>query len=182
MTVKPDLDELARLQKDCGIPHLPTPLTYDLRRAISGEGPRAYEWEDKPHRLVFDACREIEATAREVEALRGEVARLRDYIVECDEHAAAVASYGEFINTNGTTGERAEFAARFAPLRALAEPAKQPEGDALDLPWFSGMDCAKGIDVLEAVLTEIGYAVFPDDIVRLRKALAARGLRVGEGK
>ncbi len=95
MTDKPDLDELARLQKDCGIPHLPTPLTYDLRRAISGEGPRAYDWQDKPHRLVFDACREIETQAREVDALRSEVARLREAL----ERAAKVADE----QTNYTT-------------------------------------------------------------------------------
>lgn len=82
MTDKPDLDELARLQKDCGIPHLPTPLTYDLRRAISGEGPRAYDWRDKPHRLVFDACREIEA-------LRGEVADLKASVIAFAGPAAA---------------------------------------------------------------------------------------------
>jgi hypothetical protein len=30
------------LQRLAGIPHLPTDLTYELRLAVSGEGPRAY--------------------------------------------------------------------------------------------------------------------------------------------
>lgn len=97
MTDKPDLKELARLQKNCGIPHLPTPLTYDLRRAISGEGPRAYDWEDKPHRLVFDACREIEATAREVEALRGEVTRQDDLLAGRDRFIVSKDLLDEFV-------------------------------------------------------------------------------------
>ena len=34
--------------------------TMDYRRAISGKGPRAYDWNDKPHRLIYDLCAEIE--------------------------------------------------------------------------------------------------------------------------
>ena len=34
--------------------------TKDYRNAIAGEGPRAYDWEDKPHRLVYDLCGEVE--------------------------------------------------------------------------------------------------------------------------
>ena len=41
--------------------------TDDYRHAIGGVGPRAFEWEDKPHRLVYDLC-------MEVERLRGVVA------------------------------------------------------------------------------------------------------------
>ena len=53
-------DELARLKNDCRLPDMPTQMTYHLRRAPSGEGDWAYQWEDKPHRLIYDACREIE--------------------------------------------------------------------------------------------------------------------------
>jgi len=49
-----------KMKADAGIPDLPTDLTYDLRLAVAGEGPRAYEWSDKPHRLLYDACREVE--------------------------------------------------------------------------------------------------------------------------
>ena len=55
--------ELEALRKAAGIPHLPTQLTFEARLAIGGEGPRAYDWSDKPHRLVFDLCREIEMYA-----------------------------------------------------------------------------------------------------------------------
>lgn len=57
-------DEMKRqLQMNAQIPHLPTDLTYECRMAIAGEGPRAYDWSDKPHRLVYDLCRYIEAEA-----------------------------------------------------------------------------------------------------------------------
>ena len=53
-------EELLRLKNDCEIPDMPTQLTYHLRRAVSGGGDYADEWDDKPHRLIYDACREIE--------------------------------------------------------------------------------------------------------------------------
>ena len=55
--------ELEALRQAAGIPHLPTQLTFEARLAIGGEGPRAYDWSDKPHRIVFDLCREIEKNA-----------------------------------------------------------------------------------------------------------------------
>lgn len=64
---KMDKQELQRL---AGIPHLPTDLTYELRLAVSGEGPRAYDWSDKPHRLLWDACGALE---RAEERMRGAV-------------------------------------------------------------------------------------------------------------
>jgi hypothetical protein len=30
---------------------------------VGREGPRGYDWEDKPHRVVYDLCRELEARA-----------------------------------------------------------------------------------------------------------------------
>ena len=62
--------DLEALRKDAGIPHLPTQLTFEARLAIGGEGPRAYDWSDKPHRIVFDLCREIEKSAAERDRLR----------------------------------------------------------------------------------------------------------------
>jgi hypothetical protein len=68
-------EEKQRLQKDAGIPHLPTNLTYKLRVAVCGEDKDNffsydYMWTDKPHRLVYDACREIERQQIEIERLR----------------------------------------------------------------------------------------------------------------
>ena len=62
-------EELERLKNDCEIPDMPTQLTYHLRRAVSGGGDYADDWEDKPHRLVYDACREIERLTTTNEAL-----------------------------------------------------------------------------------------------------------------
>ena len=54
-------EQKRKLQADAGIPNIPTNLTYECRLAISGEGERSYDWSDKPHRLVYDLCRQIEA-------------------------------------------------------------------------------------------------------------------------
>lgn len=56
--------QLKELQKAAGLVNLPTPLTHDLRLGVAGEGPYAYDWKDKPHRLVYTACAQIEANAR----------------------------------------------------------------------------------------------------------------------
>jgi hypothetical protein len=58
-----------KLKKDAQIPHLPTDLTYECRMAVEGEGLRAYDWSDKPHRLVFDLCRRVEELENEFERL-----------------------------------------------------------------------------------------------------------------
>ena len=34
--------------------------TQDYRLAPGGEGPQAATWADKPHRLIYDLCREVE--------------------------------------------------------------------------------------------------------------------------
>ena len=73
---------LAELQRAAGLKDLPTPLTHDLRIAVSGEGPRAYDWQDKPHRLLYDACAEIETQAREIERLRE---ALQSVVNACDQ-------------------------------------------------------------------------------------------------
>ncbi len=31
----------------------------DYHASISGEGPRSFDWSDKPHRLVYDLCRAL---------------------------------------------------------------------------------------------------------------------------
>ena len=71
--------ELEALKKAAGIPHLPTQLTFEARLAISGEGPRAYDWSDKPHRIVYDLCREIEKNAAERDRLREAIETISYY-------------------------------------------------------------------------------------------------------
>ena len=63
------------LKRDANIPHLPTDLTYELRMAVTGHKKDeflsyGYQWTDKPHRLVYVACREIERQAAEIKRLR----------------------------------------------------------------------------------------------------------------
>jgi hypothetical protein len=65
-------EELERLKTNCNIPDMPTQMTYHLRLAPSGEGDYAYEWTDKPHRLVYDASREIERLTALVESMRNQ--------------------------------------------------------------------------------------------------------------
>lgn len=40
--------------------------TKDYRDAMGGEGPLAYQWKDKPHRLIYDLCHEIEHLRRQL--------------------------------------------------------------------------------------------------------------------
>lgn len=63
------MEQKKQLQIDAGIPHLPTDLTYECRIAIAGGGERAYDWSDKPHRLVYDLSRQVEADAIRIEEL-----------------------------------------------------------------------------------------------------------------
>jgi hypothetical protein len=70
-----DIAEREKLQADAGLPHLTTELTYELRMAVTGH--RAdeflswgYQWTDKPHRLVHEACGVVEAQAVEIARLR----------------------------------------------------------------------------------------------------------------
>ena len=63
-------EELLRLKNDCEIPDMPTQMTYHLRRAPSGGGDLVDEWNNKPHRLIYDACREIERLNALIELLR----------------------------------------------------------------------------------------------------------------
>lgn len=88
---KMDKQELQRL---AGIPHLPTDLTYELRLAVSGEGPRAYDWSDKPHRLLWDACHALERAEE----------RLRHAVLAERQACALVADIvaREIDDTNGT--------------------------------------------------------------------------------
>lgn len=57
------MDKKLELQKDAGLEHPPTDMTYRYRMALSGVGDMGYEWADKPHRLVYDLCAEIERIA-----------------------------------------------------------------------------------------------------------------------
>jgi hypothetical protein len=55
------MDAKTKMQKDGGLDHPPTDFTLQFRQAVNGDGPRAYDWSDKPHRLIYDLCSYIEA-------------------------------------------------------------------------------------------------------------------------
>ena len=84
-------EELFALKSDADLPWMPTPFTWELRKGVSGEGPRAYDWSDKPHRLVFDACHEIERTRTLLREAADALERARDEARS--EALDAVASY-----------------------------------------------------------------------------------------
>jgi hypothetical protein len=50
--------------------------TADYRLAPSGQGPQADQWADKPHRLVYDLCSEVERLRGRIEALQKDAERL----------------------------------------------------------------------------------------------------------
>lgn len=65
--------------------------TAQYRSAISGEGPLAYTWTDKKHRLVYDLCGEVEALRDALDAARQERDEARAEIDACTErHISAV--------------------------------------------------------------------------------------------
>lgn len=91
-----------KLKADAGIPHLPTQLTYDCRLAISGQGPLAYTWEDKPHRLVYNLCREIErvaaaATPAEIAAKDARIAELEAQLTALQRDASKQVATDELV-------------------------------------------------------------------------------------
>lgn len=127
-------DELAALQKACGIPHTPTPFTAELRLAVSGSGPRAYDWTDKPHRLLYDACAEIERLNNLIDT--GKLVLIDDGAVERVVDAIEDAGRGYSINlvrlvdgeaTYDLTyrGETTQHPSHADALEALHELARQ---------------------------------------------------------
>lgn len=68
-----DASELDRaaFDIDCGLTYPSTPMTFAFRRAMCGEGADSflspgYQWTDKPHRLVYSLCSEVERQAHVV--------------------------------------------------------------------------------------------------------------------
>ena len=99
----PDSAMLEALQKDADIPHLPTQETYQFRMAVSGQGPLAYQWSDKPHRLLYDACSIIEAQAAEIKRHEAFAQEVGDAVVKairfCKDGrpASAAGAIGAFV-------------------------------------------------------------------------------------
>lgn len=93
------IEQKKQLQIDTGIPHLPTDLTYECRLAIAGEGERAYDWSDKPHRLVYDLSRQVEADAIRIEQLVKERDEWKEDAATWLEAYACVANKAHTVRT-----------------------------------------------------------------------------------
>lgn len=48
----------------------PETTTEDYRNAPGGDGPLAAQWKDKPHRLIYDLCGEVERLQALMEAVK----------------------------------------------------------------------------------------------------------------
>ena len=104
-----DTPEGNKLKMDAGIPHLPTQLTYDCRAAIGGNGPLAYTWQDKPHRLVYDLCREIERIA--AGAMPDQATALQARIAELEAALRDVLPYVDTCNSSHREAQAKGYAA-----------------------------------------------------------------------
>lgn len=113
-------EELERLRRDCDIPDMPTQMTYHLRSAISDRGDYQYQWKDKPHRLIYDACREIERLTAINKQLSAEMLRV-------------IACFTDTENT--TTGEQVDHLNRaMAAVSTALEGTTQPANIVQLLP------------------------------------------------
>lgn len=124
------IERFRKLQADAGIPHLPTELTYECRMAVSGEGPRAFDWSDKPHRLVYDLSREVERLTAERDAALAMLARYEQALgtLHGDSLDAIMEVIGEgekFVGYNlGKSKMRDWFLRRISRLIARPEVTK----------------------------------------------------------
>lgn len=128
------LEQKKKLQFDARTPDLPTDLTYECRIAITGEGKRGFEWQDKPHRLVYDLCRQVEADADRIEQL---AATCEELVKERDEQKTY---------TDAAYLERNKLVALFASIYPSGIKRTAIEGWSedwhgcvyIDFPWGQG--------------------------------------------
>lgn len=130
--------KLHEMQQLAGLPFPPTEATYAFRQAVSGEGDRAFDWQDKPHRLVYDLCRIIEADAWNRRSASPSIGRVTDSMVE-----AALRGWYPGWDTEdrpkATDGiSRAKMrAALAAALVYHEETAGDPQGAGDPVAWMT---------------------------------------------
>lgn len=106
--------------------------TKDYRSALEGRGPMASQWADKPHRLVFDLCDEIERLRERCEAYKGqveagsnEIERLRSGI------HAIIAKFEDGENHDeGAFDSDCSVCLILKDLRSVTLPPHEPSGAA----------------------------------------------------
>lgn len=182
------LEEKQEVQRNAGIPHLPTDLTLEARLAVSGRGPRAFQWSDKKHRLVYDLCREIERIA----------AYLRAASIPKVEPSRHPVIWMEFNNKEGFTGLRRwtrdpeqaarwksdPDAGRFEEYYAAPQPTPvtpvpvtiTPEVADLQaalIAWVNVAEMLAGEPGMDAHFHDVADATF-DVVTQARAALSAK--------
>lgn len=118
-------DPREAMKQSANLANLPTQLTYEARLAVCGEGPKASEWDDKPHRLVYDLCREIEALAVSVPP----TAWWNEAIEAAAEILDAAAQDWNRIRDPGMANNARSYAKK---IRALRREAPGPTGVAAE--------------------------------------------------
>ena len=108
---------------------------WDYHLGVAGEGPHAYNWSDKPHRLVYDLTRMCALERRTNAALREEnERRAAAYRDMRSFHDAAIKELYRMLGVDGSDGEiRFKWAAlalarkldELAALRAELEAARK---------------------------------------------------------
>jgi len=132
--------KLHEMQQLAGLPFPPTEATYAFRQAVNGEGDHAFDWQDKPHRLVYDLCRIIEADAAANAALRSEILELRATVkanaeamrraLGCLVFPVSTEIDPRGYSAHGTGGDRIDYAAEVltAALEQSARSLSQGAG------------------------------------------------------
>lgn len=86
--------------------------TEDYRKAMSGDGDThslGYEWSDKPHRLVYDLCGEVDylraAIAAEREACAAKAREFAGHYLEGSDGRNTFILLAEWIERRATSTE-----------------------------------------------------------------------------
>jgi hypothetical protein len=130
--MKPSDDELRRLQSELSLPYPPTLQTWHWRLAPSGDGYFAHEWADKPHRLLYDACAEVERLNAGYLERGAEIERLRKVAIGV---AASLAAAISLLERGGKAAKKAApsdkmFDQMLTDYRASLDRARAALGDA----------------------------------------------------
>jgi len=81
MTTNPDIAELVeRLRIESA----------KRKHAVQGEGPFAFDWKDKPHRLVYDAGRLANEAADALERQAAEIEDLKSLLKVSEDAKSAI--------------------------------------------------------------------------------------------
>ncbi len=127
----------------------------DYRNGLSGVGPQAIEWVDKPHRLVYDLCNAVEARDAQISALTAQLTELKA------EHQGCL---------DGDTAWAEKWKARAEKAEAQLAQAEQ-ERDQMSKDY--------GVLLTQAEQFEMQVGMLKVLLSEARAALASMGMRFG---